>query len=862
MIAKRVVRSALIALSMLFCTSAAMAQAHAKFDPDTGLFRVEYKTSTVVDAEFSFWRGEWSWLGLGLVTSVVEPLRRYSVRGDAAEKMTLDADVELSEPGKATWALRLKEDPERATDVFGTIIFRISSDALKRKGFDPVADVRPDRMGWSLLLEPDKPPLTITFDKPVESLSFEMGNRNEIRAYLLQKNTRPDSLDLKMTVSLPGEFVPTLSERLGEKKDTWWASDIHWNRTPVDLSFLNAEEKPAGKRGFLHAVGEDLVFEDGTKARFWGTNLSGYALFQGTTPELVRNQAKRISKLGFNLVRIHHHDSAWVSPNIFGAEPPNTLSLNAASLEKIDWWIKCLRDEGIYVWLDLHVGRKLKKADGVDAFQEIADKDGATAEMKGYMYVNDSIKARTKEFADAYLSHVNPHTGLAYKDDPAVVTVLITNENDLTQHYGNGLLPDKNVPWHSERYLARADAFAAKSGLDKSKVWRSWEFGASKIFLADLEHAYFSDMTSHLRKLGVKVPIVGTNYWGGMNTSGLTSLAEGDMVDAHAYGGTNEVEHNPRFTPSLMSWISGGAIVNKPFSVSEWNVEPFPVFDRFQVPAHLASVASLQGWNALLQYAYTQAPMNGYASVGNWEGYNDPALLATMPAAALLFRAKHVSEAKSTYELDLPEKVFTGTEVNARTSRAIRTLTETSKLRIRVPQMPALSWITEQPAASSAKQITDPDFDAIGEGKTSVCSDTGELCRDWQQGVFTVNTAKSQIASGWLGGKTIALRDVTVALSTANAAVAVQSLDGEPLPQSSRLMVSISARSTPEVQGRLPYLTEPVEGEVRIRARAGLNAYKADREGVLSPVPLETTAEGYTLLRLTPDIRSHWLFLQ
>ena len=148
MIAKRVVRSALIALSMLFCASAAMAQARAKFDPDTGLFRVEYKTSTVVDAEFSFWRGEWSWLGLGLVTSVVKPLRRYSVRGDAAEKMTLEADVELSEPGKATWSLRLKEDPERATDVFGTIIFRISSDALKRKGFDPVAEVRPDRMGW------------------------------------------------------------------------------------------------------------------------------------------------------------------------------------------------------------------------------------------------------------------------------------------------------------------------------------------------------------------------------------------------------------------------------------------------------------------------------------------------------------------------------------------------------------------------------------------------------------------------------------------------------------------------------------------------------------------------------------------
>ena len=41
-------------------------------------------------------------------------------------------------------------------------------------------------------------------------------------------------------------------------------------------------------------------------------------------------------------------------------------------LEKLDWWIKCLKDEGIYVWLDLHVGRRVKAADGIDGFAEIS----------------------------------------------------------------------------------------------------------------------------------------------------------------------------------------------------------------------------------------------------------------------------------------------------------------------------------------------------------------------------------------------------------------------------------------------------------------------------------------------------------
>ena len=40
------------------------------------------------------------------------------------------------------------------------------------------------------------------------------------------------------------------------------------DRGPLDVSFLFADEKPAGKHGFLTARGEDFVFEDGTPARF------------------------------------------------------------------------------------------------------------------------------------------------------------------------------------------------------------------------------------------------------------------------------------------------------------------------------------------------------------------------------------------------------------------------------------------------------------------------------------------------------------------------------------------------------------------------------------------------------------------
>src|SRR5262249_40623355 len=151
------------------------------------------------------------------------------------------------------------------------------------------------------------------------------------------------------------------------------------------------------------------------------------ALF-ATDRENVRQQARRLSELGFNLLRLHHHDSPWVDPNIFCASKlTDTKSIDPGMLEKLDWWIKCLQDEGVYVWLDLHVQRHLKAGDGIGNFDEIA-KGKPTADLKGFNYVNTSIQEAMRRFNEAYVTHLNPFTGLRYKDDPAIIALLLTNE--------------------------------------------------------------------------------------------------------------------------------------------------------------------------------------------------------------------------------------------------------------------------------------------------------------------------------------------------------------------------------------------------------------------------------------------------
>ena len=606
---------------------------------------------------------------------------------------------------------------------------------------------------------------------------------------------------------------------------TRWPTDkLDWRKAPVDLSFLNAHEKPAGKRGFLRADHDRLVFEDGTPARFWGTNLTAYALF-GTSRMNVRRQARRLSELGFNLVRLHHHDSPWVNPNIFGkSDLSSTRSLSDAALAQLDWWIYCLKNEGIYIWLDLHVQRSFRKGDGIDGFDEIRKGD-PEASLKGYNYVNPQIRRAMQRFNNDYLGHENPHTKLRYKDDPAIAAILITNENDVTNHYGNTLLPDKNVPRHSARYMHLARDFAAAHGLPKNATWKSWEPGPAKIFLNDLEYQFNAAMITSLRTQGVRAPLVTTSTWGFNPLNALPALTAGNVIDVHSYGGIGELETNPIVKPNFMHWIAAAQLADRPLSASEWNVEPFPTPDRHVTPLYVAASASLQGWDALMQYAYSQIPMNtaGYAS--NWHAYNDPSLLATLPAAALLYRRGDVRESDSIYAFAPDRKDVFYKSISPKNAIGLRTAAERGKLIIVLPRIAELPWLPKNSIPSGAKVFTDPRESFISSNAVGVTSDSGELRRNWQQGTYIIDTPRTQAAVGRIGGRRIICADIDVILRTGNAAIAIQSLDYNPIRKSRAIMISMGSRSVPEPDNKLPFRSEPVAGQIIIQAPQGLKLY-------------------------------------
>ncbi|HEX3847924.1 MAG TPA: hypothetical protein VHV81_11145 [Steroidobacteraceae bacterium] len=605
---------------------------------------------------------------------------------------------------------------------------------------------------------------------------------------------------------------------------------------PVDLSFLNAADLPAGRHGFLAARGEALEFQDGTRPRLWGTNLTANALFS-TPRDRVPLEARRLSALGFNLVRIHHHDSDWVDPNIFGGRGTHsTLQLSPAMLDELDWWIACLRARGIYIWLDLHVGRKVTASDGIDDFDEI--RHGApTAGLNGFDYVSPSIQHAMRVFNGQYLSHRNAYTHLRYSEDPAIAVVLITNEDDLTAHYGNALLPNQHVPKLNALYMGEAERFARKYDLPPGRVWRSWEAGPSKIFLNDLERRFDAAMIAHLRGLGVRVPIVTTSAWGNDPLSSLPALTTGDVIDAHAYAGNGELRKDPRSTPNLVQWIAAAHVSGKPLTVSEWGAEErgSPVADRGDIPIWVAAVGAMQGWDALLSFAYAYQPLTGErGEVSPFQQFDDATLLSVLPAAAVLYRQGHVAESRSVYVFEPGASDVFDRVISPATSVALRTASERGKLLIALPAVTQLPWLAASPVPAGATILRDSDRTLAPPQGSSIRADSGELEHDWGRGRFTIDTPRTQALVGRIGPDAITLSNIAITADADGSVIAVQSIDGSPLDRSDRIMItagvapsiaaSVAPSAAPSVApGIAPHAGTP--WRLSIRARPGMKLH-------------------------------------
>ena len=188
--------------------------------------------------------------------------------------------------------------------------------------------------------------------------------------------------------------------------------------SPIDLSRLNA--MPAGSNGFLRGDGGAIVDGQGDAVLLFGTNISD--LHTMPPADLARPIARRLAELGVNFARLHYSDYA---PAPDGLMRPDMRTVDPRKLDELHNLVAELKAAGIYTDLNLHVARR---------YPATPD-DWRQGMAKGIDRILPSLVEDQKAFARQVLEPVNPHTGLALKEDPAVAIVEVNNENTLLDHH-------------------------------------------------------------------------------------------------------------------------------------------------------------------------------------------------------------------------------------------------------------------------------------------------------------------------------------------------------------------------------------------------------------------------------------------
>lgn len=207
------------------------------------------------------------------------------------------------------------------------------------------------------------------------------------------------------------------------------AQDMPWRivwddalPTVTDLAGMN--DGPITDERRISAKGGHLYERTGKRVRLLGVNFVWDACFPDKAEAPII--AKRLRKLGVNLVRMHNMDIGAAPKGIFDPADPEGRRLDADQLDRFDYLVAQLKEQGIYVDLNLWVGRNFGKVGPVK--NQIGALNTAG---KSSLYFYPPFQEYFREFARDLLTHKNPYTGLTYAEDPIVAFVEIINELSL-----------------------------------------------------------------------------------------------------------------------------------------------------------------------------------------------------------------------------------------------------------------------------------------------------------------------------------------------------------------------------------------------------------------------------------------------
>lgn len=551
------------------------------------------------------------------------------------------------------------------------------------------------------------------------------------------------------------------------------------------------------------------------------------------------NYAHQLKMHGYNIARFHYVDATLMTKRVqdFDYDP----------VQKENWYslLASLKKEGIY-WLMDAMTSENGAIGNVLPHRWVKMHD-----LKLRVYFDPVAQQHWRDLVRTLLAEVNPYTGIAPIEDPALVGIITVNEGGLNYlatlrgSWPEALQPGFN-DWLRKRYASREALAAAwpdlasDEQLDSSSVRMpaalrevSPRMADFQRYIAELEIQTNDWMTRYLRSLNYAGVVSAHDNW----LSSQADAVRGQLgwVDLHNYqdlslsfdpGAKIEQSSSISNFGRYLTYIAAGRQANKVFSVTEYG-QPFWNRYRFESGLLPPTLARFQGWGFACQHAegaidpsYQQPYARKQALYPYGIGM-DPVTRAGETLAALIMARGDVSPSPNLVLYDqTSSNAMSGAGVAVAgkdvTSLAWMTGLATATAKATIPEQMLAFTPSGATNASVLTQLVSALTNSAdsrlqrnstllrqqgildGSNQTAVDAgviqgDTGEFVLDQPNGQFRLTTERTEALAANRPVSAVALSRLTVSQVSTPALVAASALDGQPLVSSKRILLILAS---------------------------------------------------------------------
>ena len=600
-----------------------------------------------------------------------------------------------------------------------------------------------------------------------------------------------------IVLALNGAFTEDIPFSLKNQAEIEWkvSAGKDWReiRVPqtlpdsiLDFSFL--QDAPAGKYGKVVVRNGRFEFEKrpGVQARFFGANLCEDACHM--TDEEIAWFIPKIKQMGFNAVRLHHHDNRL-------ALPEKTLQIDPKTLDRFFKTVAACKEAGLYITTDLFVSRK-------NGFDPKYHKG-----IKALCMLDPAVRNNLKEFSRQLFATRNPYTKMTLAEDPVLLSISHINENPQLTDWSEITTAAKDSYLY-QVFLTRFSEWSTKNNVKNNPD----DISLLTRFLTDMHKESFLDMKNYLRSIGVSCPQTDINCQESLANYPIRKTF--DYVDTHFY-----VDH-PTFPvapwripfeyknrslgktfyqellPSFASRIEGMPLMITEYhyvSPNIWRLEGGPIIGALsgmhQVDGifDFAPVAYDRSW---IKIAMSSEPPYMPSLNSFW----DPVTSLSNRITALLYLREDMPASVKKYSLSIPDNL--SAEPNALTWRrpsGKRHLLPESYSKLALYSSLSIRFNAQEneitfPLSTAINADTDILLKKIGlDPKKEICSADGGIRAFPKENRFIVISPKTETLT--LQEPSGTAKNLSITGNKVFSTYSASAMDNKPLEKSRRILI-------------------------------------------------------------------------